>query len=75
MSSWFLVRLKDSIKEIFKPKHKKPLVQELRDDKLYNAYRAKARKETDRLLDKISEHGVRSLTKRETRFLEENKDI
>ena len=75
MSSWFFARLKDCIASFFKPKQKKPSTQDLRDDKVYNAYRAKMRKEIDRLLDKISRHGVNSLTNKERMFLDENKDI
>ncbi len=75
MVGWFFIRLKDSIASFFKPKHKKPSVQQLRNDMAYNAYRTSVRKETDRLLDKISKYSIKSLTKREKKFLEENKDI
>ena len=75
MPSWFFIRAKDSITSFFKPKYKKPSAQQLRDDMAYNAYRASVRKEIDRLLDKISKYGTKSLTKREKKFLEEHKDI
>lgn len=75
MASWFFVRIKDSVASFFKPKYKKLSAQQLRDDMVYNAYRASVRKEIDRLLDKISKHSIKSLTKREKKFLEQNKDI
>lgn len=74
MSSWFFIRLKDSIISIFRPKDKEPPAQQLRDDKAYNAYRSIVRKELDRILDKISKYGVKSLTKKEREYLDKNKD-
>ena len=73
--TWFFIRLRDSIASLFKPKYKKLSAQQLRNDMAYNAYRASVRKETDRILDKISRHGIKSLTKREKNFLETNKNI
>lgn len=74
MTSWFFIRLRDSIASFFKPKHKKPFAQQLRNDMAYNAHRTSVRKETDRLLDKISIYGIKSLTKKEKKFLDDNKD-
>ncbi len=73
--TWFFIRLRDSIASLFKPKYKKLSAQQLRNDMAYNAYRASVRKEIDRILDKISRHGIKSLTKREKNFLETNKNI
>lgn len=75
MSAWFFVRAKDSVASLFKPRHKRLSAQQLRDDRAYNAYRTKTRKEIDRLLDKISKYGMKSLTKKEKSFLEENKNV
>jgi hypothetical protein len=75
MSSWFFVRIKDKIAFVFKPKYKRLSPQQLRDDRAYNAYRTKTRNEIDKLLDKVSKYGTKSLTKKEQKFLEENKGI
>ncbi|MDR0661546.1 MAG: hypothetical protein LBG19_12345 [Prevotellaceae bacterium] len=75
MSAWFFIRLKDSFVSSFRAKYIKPTPQQLRDDKIYNAYKSNVRKEIDRLLDKISNHGIKSLTKKEKQFLDENKNI
>ena len=59
-----------NIAEIFKPKPKiKVTYSKQRDDKKYNADKAKMQKEVDRILDKISKAGYESLTKEERDIL------
>ncbi len=75
MCRWLLIRVKDAVAECFTPKHKQPSKQALSSDIEYNKYRAANRKELDRILDKITKYGMKSLTKREKRFLDEEKTI
>lgn len=57
MLSWF--------KKIFKTKVEKRFI----DDYEYNSIRKENEDELNRILDKISEKGIKSLTKQEQQFL------
>jgi len=61
MLSWF--------KKLFKTKVEKRFI----DDYEYNSIRKKNEDELNRILDKISEKGMKSLTKKEQQFLKNNK--
>jgi hypothetical protein len=61
MLSWF--------KKIFKTKVEKRFI----DDYEYNSIRKEKEDELNRILDKISEKGMKSLTKQEQQFLKNNK--
>jgi len=61
MLSWF--------KKIFKTNVEKRLI----DDYEFNSIRKEKEDELDRILDKISEKGMKSLTKKEQQFLKNNK--
>jgi hypothetical protein len=61
MLSWF--------KKIFKTKIEKRFI----DDYEYNSIRKEKEDELNRILDKISEKGMKSLTKKEQQFLKNNK--
>jgi hypothetical protein len=61
MLSWF--------KKIFKTKVEKRFI----DDYEYNSIRKENEDELNRILDKISEKGMKSLTKKEQQFLKNNK--
>jgi hypothetical protein len=58
MLSWF--------KNLFKSK---PVEKRLIDDYEYNSLRKEKEDELNRILDKISEKGMKSLTKQEQQFL------
>jgi hypothetical protein len=61
MLSWF--------KKLFKRKVEKRFI----DDYEYNSIRKENEDELNRILDKISEKGMKSLTKQEQPFLKNNK--
>ena len=61
MLSWF--------KKLFKIKVEKRFI----DDYEYNSIRKENEDELNRILDKISEKGMKSLTKQEQQFLKNNK--
>jgi hypothetical protein len=61
MLSWF--------KKLFKRKVEKRFI----DDYEYNSIRKENEDELNRILDKISEKGMKSLTKKEQQFLKNNK--
>jgi hypothetical protein len=61
MLSWF--------KKLFKTKVEKRFI----DDYEYNSIRKEKEDELNRILDKISEKGMKSLTKQEQQFLKNNK--
>ena len=61
MLSWF--------KKLFKTNVEKRLI----DDYEYNSIRKEKEDELNRILDKISEKGMKSLTKKEQQFLKNNK--
>jgi hypothetical protein len=61
MLSWF--------KKLFKTKVEKRFI----DDYHYNSKRKEKEDELNRILDKISEKGMKSLTKQEQQFLKNNK--
>jgi hypothetical protein len=61
MLSWF--------KKLFKRKVEKRFI----DDYEYNSIRKENEDELNRILDKISEKGMKSLTKQEQQFLKNNK--
>jgi hypothetical protein len=61
MLSWF--------KKLFKRKVEKRFI----DDYEYNSIRKENDDELNRILDKISEKGMKSLTKKEQQFLKNNK--
>jgi hypothetical protein len=61
MLSWF--------KKLFKRKVEKRFI----DDYEYNSIRKEKEDELNRILDKISEKGMKSLTKQEQQFLKNNK--
>lgn len=61
MLSWF--------KKLFKTNVEKRLI----DDYEFNSIRKEKEDELDRILDKISEKGMKSLTKKEQQFLKNNK--
>jgi hypothetical protein len=61
MLSWF--------KKLFKTKVEKRFI----DDYEYNSIRKENEDELNRILDKISEKGMKSLTKQEQQFLKNNK--
>ena len=61
MLSWF--------KKIFKTNVEKRLI----DDYEFNSIRKEKEDELNRILDKISEKGMKSLTKKEQQFLKNNK--
>ena len=61
MLNWF--------KKLFKTNVKKRLI----DDYEFNSIRKEKEDELDRILDKISEKGMKSLTKKEQEFLKNNK--
>ena len=61
MLSWF--------KKLFKRKVEKRFI----DDYEYNSIRKENEDELNRILDKISEKGMKSLTKKEKEFLKNNK--
>jgi hypothetical protein len=61
MLSWF--------KKLFKRKAEKRFI----DDYEYNSIRKENEDELNRILDKISEKGMKSLTKQEQQFLKNNK--
>ena len=61
MLSWF--------KKLFKTKVEKRFI----DDYEYNSIRKEKEDELNRILDKISEKGMKSLTKQEQKFLKNNK--
>jgi hypothetical protein len=61
MLSWF--------KKLFKTNVEKRLI----DDYEYNSIRKEKEDELNRILDKISEKGMKSLTKQEQQFLKNNK--
>jgi hypothetical protein len=61
MLSWF--------KKLFKTKVEKRFI----DDYEYNSIRKENEDELNRILDKISEKGMKSLTKKEQQFLKNNK--
>ena len=61
MLSWF--------KKLFKTKVEKRFI----DDSEYNSIRKEKEDELNRILDKISEKGMKSLTKQEQQFLKNNK--
>ena len=58
MLSWFKNRFKS-----------KPVEKRLIDDYEYNSLRKEKEDELNRILDKISEKGMKSLTKQEQQFL------
>ena len=61
MLSWF--------KKLFKTKIEKRFI----DDYEYNSIKKENEDELNRILDKISEKGMKSLTKKEQQFLKNNK--
>lgn len=61
MLNWF--------KKLFKTKVEKRLI----DDYEFNSIRKEKEDELNRILDKISEKGMKSLTKKEQQFLKNNK--
>ena len=61
MLSWF--------KKLFKRKVEKRFI----DDYEYNSIKKENEDELNRILDKISEKGMKSLTKKEQQFLKNNK--
>lgn len=61
MLNWF--------KKLFKINVEKRLI----DDYEFNSIRKEKEDELDRILDKISEKGMKSLTKKEQQFLKNNK--
>jgi hypothetical protein len=61
MLSWF--------KKIFKRKVEKRFI----DDYEFNSIKKENEDELNRILDKISEKGMKSLTKKEQQFLKNNK--
>jgi len=61
MLSWF--------KKLFKTKVEKRFI----DDYEFNSIRKENEDELNRILDKISEKGMKSLTKQEQQFLKNNK--
>jgi hypothetical protein len=61
MLSWF--------KKLFKTNVEKRLI----DDYEFNSIRKEKEDELDRILDKILEKGMKSLTKKEQQFLKNNK--
>ena len=61
MLSWF--------KKLFKRKFEKRFI----DDYEFNSIRKESEDELNRILDKISEKGMKSLTKQEQKFLKNNK--
>ena len=61
MLNWF--------KKLFKTNVEKRLI----DDYEYNSIRKEKEDELNRILDKISEKGMKSLTKKEQQFLKNNK--
>jgi hypothetical protein len=61
MLSWF--------KKLFKTNVEKRLI----DDYEFNSIRKEKEDELNRILDKISEKGMKSLTKQEQQFLKNNK--
>ena len=61
MLSWF--------KKLFKTNVEKRFI----DDYEFNSIRKEKEDELDRILDKISEKGMKSLTKKEQQFLKNNK--
>ena len=61
MLSWF--------KKLFKTNVEKRLI----DDYEFNSIRKEKEDELDRILDKISEKGMKGLTKKEQEFLKNNK--
>jgi hypothetical protein len=61
MLSWF--------KKLFKTNVEKRLI----DDYEFNSIRKEKEDELNRILDKISEKGMKSLTKKEQQFLKNNK--
>ena len=61
MLSWF--------KKLFKTNVEKRLI----DDYEFNSIRKEKEDELDRILDKISEKGMKGLTKKEQQFLKNNK--
>jgi hypothetical protein len=61
MLSWF--------KKLFKRKVEKRFI----DDYEYNSIRKENQDELNRILDTISEKGMKSLTKKEQQFLKNNK--
>lgn len=61
MLNWF--------KKLFKTNVEKRLI----DDYEFNSIRKEKEDELDRILDKISEKGMKSLTKKEQQFLKNNK--
>ena len=62
MLSWF--------KNLFKSK---PVEKRFVDDYEFNSIRKEKEDELNRILDKISEKGIKSLTKKEQQFLKNNK--
>jgi hypothetical protein len=62
MLSWF--------KKLFKRKVEKRFI----DDYEYNSIKKENEDELNRILDKISEKGMKSLTKKEQEFLENKKN-
>ena len=69
MGCWFFIKLRDAVAGYFGANYKQPTLRQLSNDKVYAAFRARARRETDRLLDKISKYGEKSLTGKEKKFL------
>ena len=61
MLNWF--------KKLFKTNVEKRLI----DDYEFNSIRKEKEDELDRILDKISEKGMKGLTKKEQQFLKNNK--
>jgi len=61
MLSWF--------KKLFKTNVEKRLI----DDYEFNSIRKEKEDKSNRILDKISEKGMKSLTKKEQQFLKNNK--
>ena len=65
----YFIYIIDTFRNIFRQKQKRVIHHAADRDYEYNAQRAENRAEIDRILDKISRYGKKSLTRSEQEFL------